>query len=452
MIKQKLSVRDLFILERFDGREVNYKIPEYELEEFGYNYAESLTCLIKGGYLTYAEPKIALNVLTVPQLKEILRSNGKKLSGKKDDLITRIIETCAGYEVPKVYAATEKGINELETRDYFFENKREGYGFLDYEVECTELEVNPECVLRVLFNRALEKHTTANNYFSLACVYENYGRYYKHRNQQPDELQALLTAAYLQLTGMGDGNDINDYKDLGYVFSSPLWSEIDRLKTALNLSDEELTSRIESAAATVKVPFSYFEPKVVAKIILDRLRGEENLLAKYESRRQIEKRNSISTAQASSGSGCLVVVLMLIILVVGGCMSTNHNFATPEEFVRDFKAASLNASTLQKLQQVTGDVFIRTAGDMEAVLIVIRPRNGEVDASAVQDALAAYEAAIKASDSSMTDNDVKKIFAGLDLNEPPDLWQKDKTVEHGGHRYIVSELSGGEKVLSIMKE
>lgn len=452
MTKKKLSVRDLFVLERFNGREVGYKIPEYELEKFGYNYTESLTCLIKCGFLTYAEPKDALNVLTVPQLKEILRANGKKLSGKKDDLIARIIAACTNYDVPKVYAATETGIAELETRSYFFENESEGYGFSNYELECAELMQNSSRVLTSLLDHAIEKHSTANNYFSLANAYENYGRYYKRRQQQPNELQALLTAAYLQLTGMSDGNDINEYKDLGYVFNSPLWREIDRLKTALNLSDADLTARIESAAAKVKVPYSYFEPKTIAAIILDRLRGEENLLAKYATRRQIEKRNSISTAKTSSGSGCLVVVMVLIVLVIGGCMSTNHNFATPTEFVRDFKAASLNPSTLQELQQVKGDVFIRASGDMEAVLIVVRPHNGEVDASAVQDALAAYEAAIKASDSSMTSDDVKKIFAGLDLNEPPDLWQKDKTVEHGGHRYIVSELSGGEKVLSIMKE
>ena len=240
MAKKKLSVRDLFILERFDGREVGYKIPEYELEEFGRDAADRVNCLIEGGYLTYAEPKIALNVLTIPQLKEILRANGKKLSGKKDDLIARIIETCTNYDVPKVYTATAKGINELETRDYFFENKRNFYDFLNAEIESAEGDgVNP---LEKLFSRDMIKHVRAQNYSSLAYTYEKYGKYLQNHEREDEALTAYLTAAYLQLTGMGDYSVIVDYKDLFYVFDEGIWREIDDLKTALNFSDAKLES------------------------------------------------------------------------------------------------------------------------------------------------------------------------------------------------------------------
>lgn len=451
MIKEKLSVRDLFVLVNFVGREVGETLNEYEIEDCGRDYLDRVDWLIIHGYLTYADPPDALQALTIPELKEILRANGQKLSGKKDDLIARIIETCTDYDVPKVYAATERGNAELEARDYFFENKRMCYDFLNSEIESAEADCAKP--LLKLFLRDRIKHAAASNFSRLAYTYAKYGKYLRNHGEDDDALRSYLEAIYIRLSGMGDCDSIIAYEDLEATIDDELWRQIDSLRTALNLSDEELAARFyEAQKSTRPLTFSYFTPKEMLALILDKLHGQENLFERYKPQRQIEKRNSFYKVETSSGSGCLVVVLMVLILIIGGCMRLNHNLATPEEFVRDFKAASLNPSTLQELQQVTGDVFIRISGDMEAVLIIVRPHNGKIGASAVQDALTTYGAAITASDSTMTSDDVKKIFAGLGLDEPPDRWQKDETVERGGHRYIVSELSGGEKILAIMKE
>lgn len=467
MIKKKLSVRDLFVLERFNGREVNYKIPEYEIEEFGYNYTESLTCLIKRGFMTYAEPKDALNVLTIPKLKEILRANGQKLSGKKDDLIARIITTCTNYDVPKVYAATEAGIAELEKRSYFFENKYGGYGFLNSEIESLEDTTPPENVLEQLFKRDLIQQANAHDYVDLCGTYCAIGKYMKKHRRESEALTACLTAIYLALTGMGNGDYIGDYSGLEYFFNDPLWYEVDKLKTTLNLSDAELVKRFKEAQrATADVPFSYFKPKDMESIILDRLRGEENLLEKYKSRRRerdldllarakplkSQPPTQIQAASTSSGSGCLVVVMIvLMIVLLAGCGKKISN-PPLNEFVGDFNAqirlplpgAKISERVAKSFVAVDYGIYLATITDVKH-----RVLSTEIIMKAdVEDPLPTCKAAIFAMNPLLTGRDLDTITDELGIDKPVKSW-RDGTFSFNGQQYRCTTGDSGMATLLI---
>ena len=86
------------------------------------------------------EPSEALSSLTILKLKEILREHGQKLSGKKSELIARILEhvPLEDLPLPKVYALIAAACHELDTRSFYIENRQMNYGFMNSEL--AELE------------------------------------------------------------------------------------------------------------------------------------------------------------------------------------------------------------------------------------------------------------------------------------------------------------------------
>ena len=337
--KPHLDVTDLFLLAQFDGRKADYNIPEYALDDYGRDYTERVAQLQADGYLRFAEPKEALQTLTIPKLKEILREHGQKISGNKDELITRITANIAAEnfsaKVPQVLVATAAGRRELETRTAYLENRQENYGFLNSEIARLEGTVAPEEILERLFAREISACGTRHDFGSLYIKYFSWRRYLKKRGRTTEALTALLSAVYIKLTGMEDGNSVTDYQSLSYFFTDTCWRELDAERTVLKLSDEKLCALFNQAVKqTAKVTFSYFTVADMQEIILERLRGEENLLEKFAPRRREPQENSpaytyfqpaslrrpieISTV-GNTASGCLLPCLMIFLTVLALC-------------------------------------------------------------------------------------------------------------------------------------
>lgn len=283
-----LPAADLLLLNRFNGRLAGEELSPYDIEEYGADYANRLKNLMREGYLQFAEPEEALKYLQVPRLKDILRTNNQKLSGNKSELVSRIIKNIpqgqyAG-QLPTIYVVTEQGRFELEKRWAYIENQREMYGFLNSEISALEKQgEGSEQILEKLFARDVIKQSVARNFGMLRNVYYTAHRFFKRRGRLNESITALLTAIYFDLTGMSNGNTVEEYSAKSYVFETRLWSELDKLKTALNLTDQELIKLFEGAAKTaIKPPFSYFEVGTMAEIILERLHGQADLLKRYE--------------------------------------------------------------------------------------------------------------------------------------------------------------------------
>lgn len=291
--ESKLSVADLLLLFEYNGRTKDYRISEYKIEEYGFDYLERIQNLIANGYLKFGSPEESLQALTIVQLKEILRANKQKLSGNKNELINRVVQNIPAKNyadnLPKIYNATQKGILEIEHRSAYIENRQEMYGFLNSEILAVEDSLDrqdmnsAEEILEQLFSRAIVKHSIAHNFGLLRNAYYNMHKFYKKRGKLKDSLSALLAAIYIDLSGMSNNNTVNQYNSLGFVFETSLWQEIDKERTALNLSDNDLISMFYATVDILdKLPFSYFSVDKMAEIIIDRLHGQMNLLEQYE--------------------------------------------------------------------------------------------------------------------------------------------------------------------------
>ena len=171
-----LSAIDIFLLDYYDHRSIEELLSEYHQDLTGPDYRERLNWLCKNGYLTIGAPEEALHHLTVPVLKDILRNQKLKLSGKKDVLIQRIIENIPiekyQAQLPKIYVQSEKGKKEVTRHAAYLESSKNYYGFMNKEIhdmenQLSESEDLPRDVLLALFKKHIQEELTNSNFAHL---------------------------------------------------------------------------------------------------------------------------------------------------------------------------------------------------------------------------------------------------------------------------------------------
>ncbi len=345
--KNPLPVIDLLLLNEFDGKQENYEIPAYRVEEFGKDYLKRVQRLLNDGYLKFSSTEESLNSLTIPRLKDILRGNNQKLSGNKSELVKRILENIPSknYEgfLPKIYKLSPIGRKEIENRSAYIENKQQQYGFLNSEIESVEKTLpateknSAGKIFEKLFARNMLKHQSEKNFGLLRNNYFLVHKFLIKRGRIEESLRALLTVIYFDLSGMSNDNFVEEYYSRERLLDTSIWGEIDKEKTALNLSDDTLMKLFEeSVRQTVKLPFSYFEIETMKSMILDRLHGQMNLFERYEKYRNVPSEDNphyeyfdfsreqefhelpeeISPKKAAATSGCLLPCLFFFLILI----------------------------------------------------------------------------------------------------------------------------------------
>ncbi|WP_437793264.1 SAP domain-containing protein [Mitsuokella multacida] len=139
-----LSVIEIFLLDYYDHRPVDEPLSEYWQSNVGEDYKERVEWLYKKGYLKIGSVEDSLPCLTVPALKDILRSKGLILSGRKDVLVQRILENIPveDYQdkLPKIYVLTEEGKHEVDSHADELKAVKNYGGFLPEESAGTTSE------------------------------------------------------------------------------------------------------------------------------------------------------------------------------------------------------------------------------------------------------------------------------------------------------------------------
>lgn len=120
-----LSKKERYILSYSDNNLVGYKLPDYMLSELS-NYKKIINKLLEENYMRVSDIKESIAYLTIPDLKEILRTKKLKLTGRKSELLDRIFKNFSddelkGYVKDRRYILTELGAEELKN------NPPEGY-------------------------------------------------------------------------------------------------------------------------------------------------------------------------------------------------------------------------------------------------------------------------------------------------------------------------------------
>lgn len=136
----KLSYLDAAALKFWNKRRTDFTIPSYYGDSaFGRNVEPARLRLQAGGYLTVGDIQENIKLKTVPELKAVLAEKELKTSGKKGELVQRLIHNLTEDELYDlfpvgVYQITEAGEAALAEYDIVFENQSYNLGFSYYRL------------------------------------------------------------------------------------------------------------------------------------------------------------------------------------------------------------------------------------------------------------------------------------------------------------------------------
>lgn len=204
----ELSYLDVTALKYWDGKPTDFELPGYYSESaFGRNAGPALRRLLAGGFLAIGDIRRSIRQKTVPDLKAILSERGLKVSGKKDELVQRLMDNLPGQELRElfpvgVYEITPAGERALAEYAIIFENEDYQLGFSYYRL-IQEKSKHPassdESILFRLLNENIQECYRTGNRSKYQLIIPNAARYAMGHGE-PDVALDLSILAYFVWT------------------------------------------------------------------------------------------------------------------------------------------------------------------------------------------------------------------------------------------------------------
>lgn len=176
--------------------------------DFLYNDNEkSLQRLLDGGYIEYKKDYFtSLNKLKIDELKEILKKDGLKLTGNKNELIERIINTASieNYQeyIKNVHVITNKGLDVVTTTDFILllHDMNVGYPIDIYNCYLSNKELNTvDLVIKFIESKATYEKEI-DSYSNQAFLYSQLSEILIKYNAKDKALFYLLKACFEYLS------------------------------------------------------------------------------------------------------------------------------------------------------------------------------------------------------------------------------------------------------------
>ena len=161
--------------------------------------------VIADGYLVEAPPYYALRKFKVDQLKAILSGAGLPIKGKKDDLISRIIESVPldSLDLDTYYIPSEKGWEHLKKYEFVF--SLEGYGITWEEFDVFKKSrpdyLKPNDIIWQLLNERFNKNNMSGYLGNAGHDYFRMGKLLESDGRNLDALSHYVTALYYEASG-----------------------------------------------------------------------------------------------------------------------------------------------------------------------------------------------------------------------------------------------------------
>ena len=278
-----LTAIEILFLNYIDGKIASDpNIAGYWTHEYKLNYQKVLEKLFKSGYLTFSDYKFNMSKTKTDEIKKVLASHSLKLSGKKQDLIDRLIENVPEEELKKLFSSsyfmlTESGsalISKNAHIMYFHRHLNqfsipvvEADSYKKLHPNCTEFEI----ALSMLNKRASKYLSSKdwglyrNDLYALSIVYGD-------MNDYQNQLEHILKVCFIDLSGLGNGNTYN--KNLSFL-APGIISNLISVQQSLGINDDTLSNVFLSSVEELKLPkHCYSKPKAFEYLL-----SEKNKLA-----------------------------------------------------------------------------------------------------------------------------------------------------------------------------
>lgn len=294
-----MQIRDILLLDYFDGKPVHAKVPEYKKAVYGDDANTRIDLLYAGGWVRYSTPSETVRLLPDKALVQFLHRYNLSGDGSHADLVRRVVQNIPekdyAHVVPKIYLVTQKGRTEISHHMAYVLNVRENYGLTEGEIgeaqKLLELRGKPFTVRDILYHAFLRKmslYEMGGKWAKLRNMYYICASFFLRAKKKREALDYFYLVFLIDMSGMGNNNHLVPYENLfptqkGIIFM------MDQVRKSLGLSDDEVRSSFLSTVARMapRLPFSYFSPTVMADMLVDRFHGIDFSGAAY-----LDKRNT----------------------------------------------------------------------------------------------------------------------------------------------------------------
>lgn len=292
-----LSIQDVLILDFFNGKPVHALIPEYQRDLYGADANARIHDLCEGGWMRESQPHETVNLLSEDVLVRLLTEKGLSPSGAKADLVRRVIRDIPEAEyariVPKVYVATAEGQREISRNMAYVLNGRFNYGLSRIDIhrarkliEARGIPPTAGTVLARAFEEKIADLASSGSWAKLRNLYFRQSNFYLRAEDDQKALTSLFLVFFLDMSGAENGHSVVPYEKL-FPTQKGIIVLMEQLRQKLGMTDSEVRSAFLTACAreALPIPYSYFSPRVMSDILIERLAGEDFDRNKYLPRR-----------------------------------------------------------------------------------------------------------------------------------------------------------------------
>lgn len=219
----KITYLDACALNFWNGRQTDFQVPQYyKNTAFGRNVGPALDRLVSNGYLKCGDIRKNISLKLVPELKAILSEKELKVSGRKAELVQRLIDNVPLDELEEIfpvgiYEITEAGKEAQQPYTPIFESQKHGMGISKYRL-IQEKEQNPtetdEEILTRLINKDLAEALHNNRRDEYQRLTYSIAGYLNDNNKLEESLKYYCIYYFLWILSTkeyisGDGGKLN---------------------------------------------------------------------------------------------------------------------------------------------------------------------------------------------------------------------------------------------------
>jgi hypothetical protein len=270
-----------------------------------------LRSLLDRGFLQIGNLQSTIEKETATVLKEELKKYGLKVSGKKDELVQRLMTEIPHEELntrftKRTYQLTELGKQALDEEGYVPYIHRHQIEDLDIWTLNKIIHEPPYMPYRdkiwgYLNKRSMEHFAAGNFGLYRNCRHHMYNFLMEEKNVK-DALGMLSEVVFYDLSGLGNNYDPQyldiyaehffPYKDSTATMASGITNAVIHCQKELNLSDDELKAVMLDRINRLSAPFHLFTPEECVDIVLMESREDIDALTKIyaKAKRRFKQR------------------------------------------------------------------------------------------------------------------------------------------------------------------
>lgn len=219
--------------------------------------------VIAAGYLVEASTDTALRKLKVDQLKSILTNANLSSKGKKEELISRIMENIdvSSLGLEKYYIPSEKGLSHLKKYEYIFTTGNYGVSCDEYE---TQKEMSPDSfksddIIWQSLNKSFNAYNMTGDYGLARNKLLGMAQFLKNEGKNTDALYHYCLVLYYDTSGCSNGRRIDAIDDVS--IAPAIVDAIRKLKTYYD------TQIINRCYERCKLPHHYISKQNFERLI-----------------------------------------------------------------------------------------------------------------------------------------------------------------------------------------